>query len=141
MRIGQLAETVGLPTSTIRFYEQKGLMPKADRTAKGYRKYNAEAVERLKMIKFATSLGFALDDLPGLFASGEGLDHEQVMAHLQDRTADINHLLNTLTRQKTQMEYLTQRLGELWKAGHCMSASELDGLLSEISTTKESKVI
>lgn len=141
MRIGQLAETVGLPTSTIRFYEQKGLMPAADRTAKGYRKYTAEAVERLKMIKFATSLGFALDDLPGLFASGEGLDHEQVMAHLQDRTAEINHLLNTLTRQKTQMEYLTQRLGELWRAGHCMSACELDGLLSELSTTKESKVI
>ena len=59
MRIGQLAETVGLPTSTIRFYEQKGLMPAADRTAKGYRKYDSQSVERLKMIKFATSLGFS----------------------------------------------------------------------------------
>ncbi|WP_431189738.1 MerR family transcriptional regulator [Alteromonas gracilis] len=26
MRIGQLAETIDLPTSTIRFYEQKGLI-------------------------------------------------------------------------------------------------------------------
>lgn len=139
MRIGQLSEAVGLPASTIRFYEQKGLIPAADRTVKGYRKYNLEAVERLKMIKFATSLGFALDDLPGLFASGEGLDHQQVMSHLQDRTAEINHLLNTLSHQKAQMEHLIKRLSELWDAGHCMSARELDGLLSELSPTKELK--
>ena len=133
MRIGQLAETVGLPTITIRFYEQKGLMPAADRTAKGYRKYDSQSVERLKMIKFATSLGFSLDDLPGLFASGEGLDHQQVMSHLRDRAAEINHLLKTLSHQKAQMEHLMQRLGELWEQGHCMSACELDGLLSELS--------
>ena len=133
MRIGQLAETIGLPSSTIRFYEQKGLIPPAERTAKGYRKYDVHAVERLKMIKFATSLGFSLDDLPGLFASGEGLDHEQVMAHLRERAAEINHLLSTLTRQKMQMEHLMQRLEELWKQGHCMSACELDGLLDGLN--------
>lgn len=133
MRIGQLAEVIDLPTSTIRFYEQKGLIPPAERTSKGYRKYDLLAVERLKMIKFATSLGFSLDDLPGLFSSGEGLDHQQVMSHLQERNTEIDHLLQKLTRQKVQMNHLILRLGELWEQGHCMTACELDGLLEELN--------
>ncbi|MCB4435085.1 MerR family transcriptional regulator [Alteromonas sp. McT4-15] len=133
MRIGQLAQAIDLPTSTIRFYEQKGLLPPAARTAKGYRQYNTHAIERLKMIKFATSLGFSLDDLPGLFASGEGLDHQQVMGHLRERKQDIDDLMAKLERQKSQMVYLMHRLEELWKAGHCMTACELDGLLEGLN--------
>ncbi|WDT85183.1 MerR family transcriptional regulator [Alteromonas sp. 009811495] len=133
MRIGQLAQAIDLPTSTIRFYEQKGLLPPAARTAKGYRQYDAHAIERLKMIKFATSLGFSLDDLPGLFASGEGLDHQQVMGHLRERKQDIDDLMAKLERQKSQMMYLMHRLEELWKAGHCMTACELDGLLEGLN--------
>ena len=133
MRIGQLAQAIDLPTSTIRFYEQKGLLPPAARTAKGYRQYDTHAIERLKMIKFATSLGFSLDDLPGLFASGEGLDHQQVMVHLRERKQDIDDLMAKLERQKSQMVYLIHRLEELWKTGHCMTACELDGLLEGLN--------
>lgn len=134
MRIGELSKSIDLPTSTIRFYEQKGLLPKAPRSAKGYRLYDNQAVERLKVIKFATSLGFSLDDLPGLLANGEGLDHQQVMEHLKERNKEIEHLLAKLTRQKLQMDRLTARLAELWEAGHCMSACEIDGLLAELET-------
>ena len=139
MRIGELSKSIDLPTSTIRFYEQKGLLPKAPRTAKGYRLYDNQAVERLKVIKFATSLGFSLDDLPGLLANGEGLDHQQVMEHLKERNKEIEHLLAKLTRQKLQMDRLTARLAELWEAGHCMSACELDGLLAELDTVASVK--
>lgn len=133
MRIGQLAQAIDLPTSTIRFYEQKGLLPPAARTAKGYRQYDTHAIERLKMIKFATSLGFSLDDLPGLFVSGEGLDHQQVMVHLRERKQDIDDLMAKLERQKSQMMYLMHRLEKLWKTGHCMTACELDGLLEGLN--------
>ena len=139
MRIGELSKSIDLPTSTIRFYEQKGLLPKAHRTAKGYRQYDNQAVERLKVIKFATSLGFSLDDLPGLLANGEGLDHQQVMEHLKERNKEIELLLAKLTRQKLQMDRLTARLAELWEAGHCMSACELDGLLAELDTVASAK--
>tara|TARA_Y100000034_G_C6818405_1_gene368373 strand:+ start:421 stop:843 length:423 start_codon:yes stop_codon:yes gene_type:complete len=139
MRIGELSKSIDLPTSTIRFYEQKGLLPKAPRTAKGYRLYDSQAVERLKVIKFATSLGFSLDDLPGLLANGEGLDHQQVIEHLKGRNKEIELLLAKLTRQKLQMERLTARLTELWEAGHCMNACELDGLLAELDTVASVK--
>ena len=36
MRIGQLAQLVGVETQTIRFYEQQGLLPPPDRQAVSY---------------------------------------------------------------------------------------------------------
>ncbi|MDG9719768.1 MerR family DNA-binding transcriptional regulator [Streptomyces sp. DH24] len=45
-RISQLAERSGVPATTLRFYEDAGLLP-ADRTPAGYRVYGEDAVERL----------------------------------------------------------------------------------------------
>ena len=37
MLIGQLADTLGIPTRTVRFYERKGLLPDPERAENGYR--------------------------------------------------------------------------------------------------------
>ena len=47
MRIGQLAAATGTTTRTLRFYENSGLLPPADRAANGYRDYGQDAVSRL----------------------------------------------------------------------------------------------
>ena len=39
MRIGELATRTGITTKTLRFYEQKGLLPLPERAANGYRDY------------------------------------------------------------------------------------------------------
>ena len=39
MRIGELAEAAGTTTKTLRFYEDQGLLPPAERTPGGYRDY------------------------------------------------------------------------------------------------------
>lgn len=44
MRIGQLAQLVGVETQTIRFYEQQGLLPPPDRQDNGYRVYTRSMV-------------------------------------------------------------------------------------------------
>lgn len=48
-RISQLADRVGVPATTLRFYETAGLLS-AERTPSGYRMYGEEAVERLAFI-------------------------------------------------------------------------------------------
>src|SRR5471032_3169770 len=63
MKIGELAAATGLAPSAIRFYEQSGLLPAAQRAANGYRSYSVEAVERLRYIQLAQALGFTLDTL------------------------------------------------------------------------------
>ena len=132
MRIGELAEKTDVPASTIRFYEQKGLMPKAMRKPSGYRVYDQGAIERLQLIKFSQSLGFTLDELPKLMADGDGLDHDIIMQRLKEKQTEIDALLAQLTRKKDKMAHLIARLDTHWSGGECMPADELAEILSDV---------
>jgi DNA-binding transcriptional MerR regulator len=46
MKIGELAAAAGVAASAIRFYEQSGLLPAAQRGGNGYRSYSNDAIER-----------------------------------------------------------------------------------------------
>ena len=50
MRIGELANVVGLSPDTIRYYERVDLLPPPARTPSGYRIYSTQAVDRLRFI-------------------------------------------------------------------------------------------
>ncbi|MFD7853412.1 MerR family transcriptional regulator [Streptomyces microflavus] len=62
MRISQLAERSGVPATTLRFYEDTGLLP-ADRSPAGYLLYGEAAVERLAFIGAAKHLGLPLEEI------------------------------------------------------------------------------
>ncbi len=66
MQIGTLAEAAGVTAKTIRFYEQRGLLPPPSRTAGGYRDYAGDAVARLRFIRDAQSAGLALAEIRGI---------------------------------------------------------------------------
>ena len=61
--IGALAKQAGMPIKTIRYYEDVRLLPKATRTAAGYRLYSPDAVDRLQFIKKAQNLGLQLEEI------------------------------------------------------------------------------
>jgi len=61
--IGQLAKLAGVKSDTVRFYERKGLLPRATRSATDYRIYDDAAVERLSFVRKAQALGFSLDEI------------------------------------------------------------------------------
>jgi DNA-binding transcriptional MerR regulator len=63
MRIGQLAQLVGVETQTIRFYEQQGLLPPPDRQDNGYRVYTEKHGERLAFIRRCRILGLSLAEI------------------------------------------------------------------------------
>jgi DNA-binding transcriptional MerR regulator len=62
MRIGELAERVGVSTDTIRFYERSGLLPRASRRENTYREYAAEDVEHLRLLIDLRRLDLPLED-------------------------------------------------------------------------------
>ena len=66
MTIGELARAANVPTSTIRFYERRGLLDPDARTQSNYRTYSARAAERLKFIRSAQATGFSLEDVADL---------------------------------------------------------------------------
>jgi DNA-binding transcriptional MerR regulator len=68
VRIGEIANRVGVNTTTIRFYESIGVLPEPPRTSSGYRDYDDEHVERLRFIKTAQRLGLKLEDIAEILA-------------------------------------------------------------------------
>jgi len=72
MSIGQLAKSVGVADSTIRFYERLGLLRPTGRTPTNYRYYGPEAGDRLTFIRAAQAAGFELTDIKALLAFQDG---------------------------------------------------------------------
>jgi DNA-binding transcriptional MerR regulator len=62
MRIGELADAVGVSTDTVRFYERSGWLPRASRRANTYREYGAADVEHLRLIIDLRRLDLPLED-------------------------------------------------------------------------------
>lgn len=131
MKIGELAKLTDIPSSTIRFYEQKGLMPSPKRLASGYRKYDNSAVEQLQLIKFSQSLGFTLDELPSLMDREAGFDHDLIMSRLKEKLGEVDALLNQLNQKKKTLSSLIHRLDKRWDTGECMPQNELAEIIED----------
>jgi DNA-binding transcriptional MerR regulator len=61
--IGEAARRVGVPARTIRFWCDSGVLPAAERSAAGYRRYDAAALARLDLVRTLRDLGLGLDDI------------------------------------------------------------------------------
>jgi MerR family transcriptional regulator, redox-sensitive transcriptional activator SoxR len=68
MKIGELASRTALNASAIRYYERMGLLASPYRTG-GQRRYPAEAIYRVLLIRFAVDMGFTLAEIK-IFLSG-----------------------------------------------------------------------
>lgn len=68
VRIGELAAKSGLTPDALRYYERLGLMPRARRTAGGYRMFAPGATERIRFIKQAQANGLSLAEIRQLLA-------------------------------------------------------------------------
>jgi DNA-binding transcriptional MerR regulator len=72
--IGEVATRAGVSADTVRHYERKGLLQNVPRDRSGYRRYPAEAVDRICVARRALAIGFTLDELARIFrqrASGK----------------------------------------------------------------------
>jgi len=63
MHIGRVAKKLGLSPDAIRFYERNALLPRAPRTAGGFRQYGETDVETLAFISRLQGLGFKLSEV------------------------------------------------------------------------------
>ncbi|WP_150119335.1 MerR family transcriptional regulator, partial [Enteractinococcus helveticum] len=60
MRIGELAEVVGVSSRTIRHYHHEGLLPEPSRDSNGYRRYTIADLTLLLRIRHLRELGLSV---------------------------------------------------------------------------------
>jgi MerR family copper efflux transcriptional regulator len=85
-RISELAEQAGVPATTLRFYEQIGLLTAA-RSANGYRRYTPDALDRLALIRAGQHLGLPLAEIRTLLDVRDAGECATVRARLRPALA------------------------------------------------------
>jgi len=112
MKIGELAKVSGIAAHTIRFYETKGLIPKASRGMNGYRNYNEDSIQRLASIQCAKRLGLSLEYILEVLADRnptEGFDHDKILQQLDARLLEVETLMKGLLAQREEIVTFKQR--------------------------------
>ena len=74
LTIGKLGREVGVKVPTIRYYENIGLLPEAERSAGNQRLYPKTALDRLAFIRHARELGFPLGAIRDLLSLADRPD-------------------------------------------------------------------
>lgn len=69
LTIGEVARHAGVATSTVRYYERRGLV-RADARRSGQRRYRTESLRRLVFIGLLRDAGLSLDDIAGILGAG-----------------------------------------------------------------------
>lgn len=101
----QLARRTEVNVETIRFYEEEGLLPRAPRTASGYRKFSEATVGRLAFVKRAKALGFSLKEIRELLIFQD--EHIDACAEVGDL---LRKKLAIVRSKKAELEKLEAHL-------------------------------
>lgn len=114
LKIGQLAQRMGLNARTIRFYEQAGVLPEPERTAGGYRIYTAADEARLRFIKAAQRLGLKLGEIKEVLAFRDRQEQPcpYVGELISARLAEVDERMRDLRTLKRELSGMKRRIAE-----------------------------
>ena len=108
MTIGEAARRSGFTIKTLRFYDRRGLLPPAGRTAGGYRLYAEPDLHHLEFIRQAKALGLTLDAVHELVSAVRVPNGKSPRAHvrsvLEKRIAQVTQQIDTLTRLRDDLQ-------------------------------------
>src|SRR5919204_6220857 len=110
MRIGELAQRVGVSTDTLRFYERTGWLPDPGRRDNAYREYAENDVEHIRLLINLRRLKIPLEDAARIASWCH-------TGHCGDTTAELPHLIerqrSEIARRIDDLRQLDARLEEL----------------------------
>ncbi len=116
LTIGKLGEAAGVKVPTIRYYEQIGLLPEAERSSGNQRLYGKAMLERLSFIRHARDLGFpreairallGLQDQPGQSCAAADAVARRQLQDVRQRIARLQSLATELERMVAQCSHGT----------------------------------
>src|SRR6266705_3759360 len=111
MRIGEVAGRARVPAKTIRFWEDRRLLPQPARTPAGYRDYDPAILERIAFIRHAQAAGLTLDAIRQVLDIRDGGQPPcvHVTGLIARRLGEVEARLAELTRTRDQLAALAAR--------------------------------
>ena len=122
VRIGELAAELGINPKTIRYYEDIGLLPPAQRAANGYRLYGDADRERLRFIGKAKAVGLTLEEVGEILAlrrEGEP-PCEHVLGLLDHKLRVVEEQLRTLAEFRQELLVLREEASKTMRGDACV---------------------
>lgn len=115
MRIGEVADATDTPTTTLRYYEQRGLLHEPARTAAGYRDYAPPVIDRVVFIRDAQTAGLTLEQIGEVLAIRD--DGQPPCRHVagmvDEQLADVDRRIDELRRTRRRLREVRARLDTL----------------------------
>ena len=124
MRIGELAERVGVNPKTVRYYESIGLLPDPQRRPSGYREYSNDDVDRLGFIRTAQRLGLSLSEISEILAFRERAERpcDYVLGVLDRQVADLDRRMAEMAQLRRELIALKGEADRLSRDEACYCA-------------------
>jgi MerR family transcriptional regulator, mercuric resistance operon regulatory protein len=128
LTIGKLAKEAGVPVSTVRYYEGRGLLLPDQRTDSSYRLFGAEALQKLRFIRAAQEAGFTLKDIAQLLAlrAGEQDACGEVQGIIETRLGVLDGELARLQRVRAVLRDSLDWCRKPRSEGCCEAIARLD---------------
>jgi DNA-binding transcriptional MerR regulator len=117
VKIGPLAERVGLSLRSVRYYEEVGLLTPTARSAGGFRLYGPEHETRLMLIKQMKPLGFSLHQMRDL------LDTLDAASSANPLGEAVSGLAEELDREIVEVAARRADLARQLDAAHALESS------------------
>ena len=109
LRIGALARAASVGVETIRYYQRVKLLGTPPRPYGGQRLYPVQYVDRLRFIKRAQALGFALDEVAVLLQLNDGTGHVRARGIAAKRLAAVEAKIADLAAIRDVLRELIRR--------------------------------
>lgn len=103
LRIGDVAARAGVSVDTVRYYERERLLSSFGRSRGGFRLFGPDAVDRIRFIKQAKELGFALDEIRALLRADGSAGCRHVHGLLKAKLFEVDERMRRMRAFKRQL--------------------------------------
>lgn len=129
---GDIADRTGVNVHTVRYYEDRDLLPPVPRSAAGHRQFGEEHVAHIRFIQRAKKLGFTLSEIGELLSLRAGPDAgAEIREKTEEKIEEIEAKISDLRRIRGKLVELADACDAHSAPDECLVLHALEGPTGE----------